>query len=84
MSQFLWNATQDYDHLLDVVSGFDGMHDLQFHAAPESSADFRRGALISLNSSGEFVAGLDSATAMLVGLMHQTLCLRKTQVLLVS
>jgi hypothetical protein len=72
MSQFLWNATQDYDNLLVVISGFDGMHDLQFEAAPAAAADFRRGALVSLNASGEFVAGLSGLTAMPLWAINDT------------
>jgi hypothetical protein len=52
---------QNFDHLLDPVSGYDGMHDLQFHAPPEDGADFRRGALVSLNAAGNIVAGCGAA-----------------------
>lgn len=55
---------QNYDHLLIPVSGYDGMHDLQFAAKFKDGEVFERGALISLDSNGEFVAGLDSQTAM--------------------
>ena len=58
------NPGQNYDHLLTVVSGYDGMHDLMFHGAPEAAADFRRGAIVSLNTAGEFVAGLDSLVSL--------------------
>jgi hypothetical protein len=58
------NPGQNYDHLLTVVSGYDGMHDLMFHAAPEASADFRRGSVVSLNAAGELVAGLASLVSL--------------------
>jgi hypothetical protein len=52
---------QNFDHLLDPVSGYDGMHDLQFHAEPAAGADFRRGSLVSLDASGKLVAGCGDA-----------------------
>jgi hypothetical protein len=60
----LLNPGQNSDHLLTVVSGYDGMHDLMFHAAPEAAADFRRGAIVSLDANGELVAGLDSLVSL--------------------
>lgn len=56
--------TMFYDHLLTVLSGSDGMHDLQFHAPAAASATFTRGSLVSLNASGQLVDGLYSNTAM--------------------
>jgi hypothetical protein len=53
----LFESPQDFDHLLDPISGYDGMHDLQYHAAPDASATFFRGSLISLNASGDWVTG---------------------------
>lgn len=60
----LLDPAQNFDHLLDVVSGYDGMHDLQFRAAPATGGDWRRGALISVDADGNFVAGLDVGHAM--------------------
>lgn len=60
----LLNPGQNYDHLLDIISGYDGMHDLQYHAIPESGiAEFFRGALLSLNANGEYQLGLSAANA---------------------
>ena len=56
---------QYYDHVLNVVSGSDGMHDLQYRAAPASTAtEFDRGSLVTLDSAGKVVAGADSTHAM--------------------
>jgi hypothetical protein len=55
---------QDYNHLLDRISGFDLMHDLQYKAQTAAGEDFRRGALVSLNATGKFVAGLSVNWAM--------------------
>jgi len=59
---------QNFDHLLDVVSGYDGMHDLQFAARPalfDDSANaelpIERGSIISLDASGEWVPGIATA-----------------------
>jgi hypothetical protein len=55
---------QNFDHLLDIISGYDGMHDLQYHAVPETGiAEFFRGALLSLNASGEYQLGLSAVDA---------------------
>jgi hypothetical protein len=54
---------QNFDHLLDVVSGYDGMHDLHFHAVPASGQSFERGAMVSLDANGEYVAGLSAVGA---------------------
>ena len=55
---------QNFDHLLIVISGWDGMHDLQYAASFASGETFNRGALISLDSNGEYVAGLSTNAAM--------------------
>lgn len=50
---------QNYDHLLDPISGYDGMHDLQFQGATGSSAEWHRGSLMGLNASGDIVPFAD-------------------------
>jgi hypothetical protein len=55
---------QFYQHLLTVLSGSDGMHDLQFHAPAAATATFTRGSLVSLNTAGALVNGLFSDTSM--------------------
>lgn len=55
---------QNYDHILVPVSGYDGMHDLQKKGEPADNADFRRGALVSLDANGKIIQGLAIATAM--------------------
>ena len=60
----LLNPDQNYDHLLDVISGYDGMHDLQFKAGIAASESWERGALVSLDAAGDLVAGLAAAHAM--------------------
>jgi hypothetical protein len=55
---------QNFDHLLDVISGYDGMHDLQHKGAPAEGEEWNRGALISLDAAGNLVAGLDVDHAM--------------------
>lgn len=61
MSLLTLDPNQDYDHLLDIVSGYDGMHDLQFTAPvdPELPAEdgWERGSLISLDANGMFKKG---------------------------
>ena len=52
-----WNSPQDFDHLLDVVSGYTGMHDLQYAAGIADDEVWFRGSLISLNANGAFKAG---------------------------
>lgn len=48
-----------------AVAGSDGMHDLMFGAAVADSESFNPGALVSLNSDMEFVAGcIDTAMPM--------------------
>lgn len=55
---------QNYDHLLITISGWTGMHDLQKAAKFKDGEVFYRGALVSLDTNGELVAGLSSAIAM--------------------
>jgi len=59
----LYESPQDFDHLLDPVSGYDGMHDLQYKAAPAEDEVFNRGSLISLDADGNFEAGLGGSGA---------------------
>jgi len=61
---FTLNPSQNFDHLLHPVSGYNGMHDLQFVGQPADGADWRRGALVSLDAAGKLVAGLSTAVAM--------------------
>jgi hypothetical protein len=49
--------SQNYDHVLNVVSGSDGMHDLQYYAAPASGETFVKGSLCYVDSSGNLAAG---------------------------
>ena len=49
---------QNFDHLLDVISGYDGMHDLQYHAVPATGETWQRGALLSIDANGQYIAGL--------------------------
>lgn len=51
------NPAQNYDHLLDVVSGYQGMHDLQYKAPIATSQVWNRGAVVSLNANGQLKAG---------------------------
>jgi len=55
---------QNYDHLLDPVSGYDGMHDLQFTEYLNSSENNHRGSLMSLGTDGLLQAGMASLHAM--------------------
>jgi hypothetical protein len=48
---------QNYDHVLNVVSGSDGMHDLQYSAAPATNEDFVKGSVCYLDTDGNLVAG---------------------------
>lgn len=67
---FSLNPSQNYEHLLQPVSGYDGMHDLMFHAEPHKTAgvvdvDFRRGALCSLDpADGTLVPGLATLASL--------------------
>jgi hypothetical protein len=63
---------QNFEHLLDVISGYDGMHDLQYKAPPAAAADWRRGSLVSLDAAGDFVAGLDVSHAMPIWTFNDT------------
>lgn len=55
---------QNYDHLLDPISGYDGMHDLQFTGYTVTGTNWHRGALMSLNAGGLLRPGLSSLHAM--------------------
>jgi len=48
---------QNYDHLLVAVSGYHGMHDLQFKAGIAANQAWFRGSLVSLASVSELKAG---------------------------
>ena len=61
---FTLNPSQNYEHLLHAVSGSDGMHDLQYAGGLAASADWRRGALISVDNDGNLIQGLSVASAM--------------------
>jgi hypothetical protein len=64
------NPANNYDHVLHVVSGATGMHDLMFHAQPHKTAGvvdvaFNRGSLCSLDETdGTLVPGLHSVVSM--------------------
>lgn len=58
------NPAQNYDHLLDPRSGYDGMHDLQFEAYLDDQVENHRGSLMSLQTGGRLRAGLSSLHAM--------------------
>lgn len=50
--------SQNFDHLLEVVSGKDGMHDLQFVAAPGTGEAFVKGSLVYVDpTTGTLKAG---------------------------
>jgi len=49
--------SQNFDHVLNITSGSDGMHDLQFKAAPASGQEWHRGAVVTLNAAGALIAG---------------------------
>lgn len=55
---------QNYDHLLDPISGYDGMHDLQFTEYLEDTTDNHRGSLMSLSDNGLLQIGQASLHAM--------------------
>lgn len=48
---------QAYDHLVHMVAGSDEMHALKFSAGIKTAETWNAGALISLDSSGDFQAG---------------------------
>lgn len=58
------NPAQNYDHLLDPIAGYDGMHDLQFAAYLEDGTENHRGSLMSVNANGRLAPGLSSLHAM--------------------
>lgn len=49
--------SQSYEHVLDVVGGYSGTHDLQFFAAPATGETFNEGALLYVDSDGNLAAG---------------------------
>ena len=51
------STSNAFDHIVHAVAGADGMHDLLFGAAIATGESFNAGALVSLNSDMEFVAG---------------------------
>lgn len=55
---------QNYDHLLDPISGYDGMHDLQFTEYLNDAVNNHRGSLMSLGADGLLQAGMSSLHAM--------------------
>lgn len=55
---------QNFDHLLNPISGYDGMHDLQFQGYLATGVNNHRGSLMSLDANGTLQAGLASAHAM--------------------
>jgi len=65
------NPGNNFDHLLTVVSGYDGMHDLMYHAQPHKDGGglvdvvYERGSLCSLDETdGTLVPGLHSPVSM--------------------
>jgi hypothetical protein len=52
------NPGQNYDHLLDPISGYNGMHDLQFHGYLDDTVENHRGSLMSLGAAGRLVIGV--------------------------
>ena len=47
------DVAQNFDHLLDPISGYNGMHDLQFKGAVDLVNDsWHRGALMHLSTTG--------------------------------
>lgn len=55
---------QNYDHLLDPISGYNGMHDLQFTDYLTAAAHNHRGSLMSLGDDALIQAGMSSLHAM--------------------
>lgn len=55
---------QNYDHLLDPISGYNGMHDLQFAGYTVDGTNWHRGALMSLAAGGLLTPGLTTLHAM--------------------
>lgn len=52
------NPGQNYDHLLDPISGYNGMHDLQFAGYLDDAVENHRGSLMSLGASGRIICGV--------------------------
>ena len=47
------DVAQNFDHLLDPISGYNGMHDLQFKGGMDLATDaWHRGALMHLSAAG--------------------------------
>lgn len=46
-----------FEHMVHAVSGANGMHDLMMVAAPKSGEDFEAGAVVSLDSNDQLIAG---------------------------
>lgn len=62
MSNGTITVTQNYAHLCEARSGSNGLHDLMYSAGVESGQSWNRGALCSLNASGNLIKGCsDSA-----------------------
>ena len=61
MPQGSLNPAQNFDHLLDPVSGYDGMHDLQYKAGVVEGEAWFRGAVTSLNQDGDLKASCGDA-----------------------
>jgi hypothetical protein len=55
---------QNYDHLLDPISGYDGMHDLQYRGAVEAGEENHRGSLMTVNANGNVQPGMSTVNAM--------------------
>jgi hypothetical protein len=55
---------QNYDHLLDPISGYDGMHDLQLSYYLEPTTNNHRGSLMSISDNGLIQVGMASLHAM--------------------
>lgn len=58
------NPGQNFDHLLDPISGYDGMHDLQFTGHLADGQENHRGSLMSVDANGRLTPGLSAANAM--------------------
>ena len=53
------DPSQNYDHVLQPVSGWTSMHSLQITAPVKSGVTFDAGALVHLDSNGELDLGAD-------------------------
>lgn len=53
------NPAQNFDHVLDPISGYDGMHDLQYSGFPDNlnTKPWFKGGLLSVNTSGKLEPG---------------------------